>query len=183
VKYSKTCVTSARGGVAERGQLGVEPLLTRDRDEGNPALAAFAREPLEPLREVRPAAQHAHNDRAGRGNLFENESVESLAGLEVVDVAGANGGKVGRKPADGRGRVPVARYQRSSGSRTSASPHLRRQVTCTADDRRVCHDQPGMASMARTILVRNPKGGGVPKGWGGRRASAISPDRLTLEGV
>ena len=89
--------------MAERGQLGVEPLLAGQGDEGDPPGPALAGEPLEAVGEVGPAAEDADDHGAGLGQVVGDEAVEGLGLEEVVGVAGADGREAFGQPADGGG--------------------------------------------------------------------------------
>src|SRR6516162_10194959 len=62
--------------VAERGELRIESLLTRQCNEGDAALLAFAGEAFEAFREVSASTQHAHNQCPAVGQLLGDESIE-----------------------------------------------------------------------------------------------------------
>ena len=146
-------------GVAERGQLGVEPLLAGQGDEGDPARPALAREPLEALGEVGPAAQDAddHGRAAWAGLRRRSGRGPRRAGARWRCGRGPAGS---RRAAGGRRRRgPGSRCRRSSGSRTTASPHLRASRTTGAASRPT---RDGLEARSELVAVR--RAGGVPKG-------------------
>jgi hypothetical protein len=91
-------------GVAERGQLGVEPLLAGDGDEGDPSGLAFVRDPLETLGEVSPTAEHPHDHGPGVVQILIHKTIQGFRGKKLVGVPGLDGRKPVGKPTNGRGQ-------------------------------------------------------------------------------
>ena len=187
VKYSKTWVTSGQRGVAERGQLGVEGLLAGEGDEGDAAGLALAGEALEAVGEIGTAAEDADDHGAGLGQVVGDEAVEGLGVLELVGVAGADGGEVVGEAADGRGEgLDLGVGGRQDDEHGSTSPSGRGLVPVDAPGG---HAPRGRKARVEVSGKAGEGGAGVPTEeppatrLGPRNPSTALPSKATEEPI